>query len=84
MRDSKPVCRSLDSITAVEQVEFAREFLAGSPIEDIRVYDSGYLEVSYNGTERHARVSETLWLISRGIYIGQFDKGEYILKEDNT
>ena len=80
MRDSKPVCRSLDSITAVEQVEFAREFLAGSPIEELRVCDWGYVRLGYRGEERPAKVSETLWLISKGIYVGQFAEGEYILK----
>lgn len=81
MEDSKPVCRSLDCFTAVEQVEFSREFLAGSPIEELRVCKAGVLRVRYNGdAERPATVSETLWLIYKGIYVGQFNEGEYILK----
>jgi hypothetical protein len=83
MRDSKPVCRSLDSITAVEQVEFAREFMAGVALEELLICVSGWLRVGYCGLERPARVPETLWCIAKGIYVGQFAKGEYILKGEH-
>jgi hypothetical protein len=83
MDNSKPVCRSLDSITAVEQVEFAREFLAGVALEELLICVSGWLRVGYCGLERPARVPETLWCIAKGFYVGQFEEGKYILKGEH-
>lgn len=86
-KDCKPICRKLDSITAVEQVEFSHKFLT-SPLLGLTIDKFDHIVIHIDDetkkyvNTRVAKVSEVVWLIERGFYVGQFNKDECII-EDN-
>lgn len=76
--DCLPVCIPLEKMDNNTKKEFIRKFKV--QMQHLTVDRYKIIHISER-VQRDLTVTEILWLIDRGFYVGQYEEGEYILED---